>query len=60
MQSPNYVIPYSSHGLKELSRVLGLHRKMAWIDPASNQMAIKESQIYLQPYLSPEESFFNG
>lgn len=32
---------YSAESLKALEQVLALHRGMVWVDPATNQLAIK-------------------
>jgi hypothetical protein len=43
MRSSNCHMPYTAHGLKELQDVLKLHRKIVWIDPITNQVAVKKS-----------------
>jgi len=49
MRSQDCQMPYTAQGLRELSRVLRLHRKIAWIDPVNNHMAIKKSAYYDLP-----------
>ena len=56
MRNPNCHMPYTAHGLKELQNVLRLHRKIAWIDPINNQIAVKKNH-YTAENAQPAESF---
>jgi len=55
MRNPNCHMPYTAHGLKELSNILRLHRKIAWVDPVSNQIAVKKSY-----HLSDQTQYLNS
>lgn len=43
MRNATCVIPYTAHGLNQLSEILKLHQQIVWIDPATNQIATRRS-----------------
>lgn len=41
MQDNNASSPYTTKALKALEQTLEIHRALVWIDPATNQLAVK-------------------
>lgn len=41
MQTAHVSSPYSAKSLRALEQTLQIHRALVWIDPATNQLAVK-------------------
>lgn len=55
MRNQNCTLPYSAHGLKQLSDVLKLHKQIVWINPNTNQVAVRHlSPNYIESKMEVE------
>ncbi len=41
METTRFSSPYSAKSLRALEQTLQIHRALVWIDPATNQLAVK-------------------